>query len=228
MTELGFGVLALLAVLGSAALIVIPLVRRRAPSPLLWAERNGVAADEKASAIDALRDLDIDYQLGSLTTEDYRQLQADLRRRALAALKAEDQQILDMDEAIEQAVAAERARRQASPARLPPETGCPYCGEPITGSERFCPACGGLLAQDRQAARGTHSFAASPNGKENRSRHGAATSARALAACRRPGFRFVGGWRLLGGAHRTQSSCPDSYRHRSSARLPYAVVQPAA
>ena len=118
----------------------------------MWPARNGAVTEEKALVLDALRDLDLDYQLGSLTAEDYRQLQADLRRRALAALKAEDQEMVDIDQTIEQAVAAERARRQALPEQLIRENGCPHCGERITGNERFCPSCGAPLAQGRQAA----------------------------------------------------------------------------
>jgi hypothetical protein len=86
--ELAFALVAVLALAGSAALVVIPLVRRRAVSPLMWAGRNGAVTEEKSSAVEAIRQLDLDYQWGSLTLQDYRQLEAALRSRASAALQA--------------------------------------------------------------------------------------------------------------------------------------------
>jgi photosystem II stability/assembly factor-like uncharacterized protein len=152
MSELGFALLALLAVIGSAVLVAQPLIRRRAASPLVWASRNGLVAEEKAALLEGLRELDFDYEMGRLTAEDYGQLQANLRRRAIAALELEDEQLHKLDEAIEQAVAAERARRQGAPSLTPATPVCPHCGQPISGSERFCPSCGSALGTQQAQA----------------------------------------------------------------------------
>ena len=194
MTELGFALLALLAVGGSVAFVVRPLTRRRGSPGLLWEARNGVVAEEKASLLEALRQLEFDFQLGSLSAEDYHQLEAGLRRRALAALQAEDLQLEELDGAIEQAVEAERARRRRSPGTPERPSGgpvCPRCGWPTMGTERFCPSCGLALARrqpgGRQAmptARQTVSVHVAPAGRRTASAQRAteeAVSSRTLA-----------------------------------------------
>jgi hypothetical protein len=113
------GIFLLLAFLAGAALIVL--------WPLLQPERQpttGEAAPalssldrlhaEHESILQAIRDLDFDFQTGKLTDEDYRAQRESLVQRGVETLKLIDAQQSDL---IEDAV---RAQRNAPPA--PPET----------------------------------------------------------------------------------------------------------
>lgn len=156
---IAFGAIALAAVL-------LPLlsrsgeVRQREGDPAPLEER-------EAAALVALRDLEFDQRLGKLAEEDYRELRAQLARRAVAELKAGDAArqaevaaTPELDDLIEREVAAlRRAWRQPAanpglpngllPAVQPEKTGkrseCPACGQAVEPGDRFCVACGAAL-----------------------------------------------------------------------------------
>ena len=91
------------------------------------------AAERRDAAIEALRDLELEYRTGKLREDEYRSTRARLER---AAIDARD--------------TAARGRETdpaPPPAKAPPTPRpCPECAAPLTGDEAFCPACGIDLA----------------------------------------------------------------------------------
>lgn len=78
----------------------------------------GVALDpveRRDAAVEALRDLELEYRTGKLTDDEYASVRARLERTAL------------------------QARDEAA------EAGCPGCGASLSGDEAFCPVCGEAL-----------------------------------------------------------------------------------
>jgi rubrerythrin len=72
-----------------------------------------LAPEERVdAAIEALRQLELEYQTGKLSDEEYGALRTRLEREALDA-------------------------RDARPSGF-----CPECGHSLEGDETFCPACG--------------------------------------------------------------------------------------
>ena len=96
-------------------------------STIVWAafragEDTGVALDpgeRRDAAIEALRDLELEFQTGKLSREEYEVMRGRLEVEALAA----------RDEAAEGGTAGGT-------------TTCPACATPLDGGEAFCPSCG--------------------------------------------------------------------------------------
>lgn len=86
-------------------------------------------AERRDAAIEALRDLELEYRTGKLREDEYRSTRARLER---AAIDARD------------AAAQGRATDPAPPPAeaLPTPRPCPECAAPLTGDESFCPTCG--------------------------------------------------------------------------------------
>jgi len=100
-----------------AAVIFAPMIEGR------WREgRNRgkeTAAARKDEAIEALRELEFEYQTGKVSEEDYVALRSRYAREALAARD-------ELGESVE-------ARS------------CPACGAAVTEGAKFCTACGGAV-----------------------------------------------------------------------------------
>lgn len=130
-------------------------------SPLL-AERDRV--------INALQELDFDFNLGKIPAEDYPSQRASLLQQGVEILRQLDELAPakkgdDNEARIEKAVAARRADASASTAALTltdddiesmiaarrrehkdKSAGfCPRCGKPVLVMDRFCPSCGKSL-----------------------------------------------------------------------------------
>jgi cytochrome c-type biogenesis protein CcmI len=123
------------------------LLRRRESRPDLEAER---LEHERALAVQGLRELEFDHEMGKLGEADYRSLRASLEARALAAMSA-------LDAARKRGRAALRlAPRRAKPA-APAQASrnfkfCPQCGVRAGAGYRFCAQCGAhLVAAGRSA-----------------------------------------------------------------------------
>ncbi len=131
-----------------------------------------VLRQEQVTALDALRDLAMDYRMGNLSREDYRALAIPLQQRARRALELQQALALEstqlkqpalvaLDRQLEEAIRA--ARKVTAPTPAPaaapvapgpsqppavPSQGdglCPQCGAPVTARFRFCAACGAEL-----------------------------------------------------------------------------------
>ena len=91
------------------------------------------AAERRDAAVEALRDLELEYRTGKLSNEEYTAVRERLEREALEARNA--------------AASGAEAGRARSPGDGPESPGsCPSCASPLGGDETFCPACGTALA----------------------------------------------------------------------------------
>ena len=85
-------------------------------------------AERRDAAIEALRDLELEFQTGKLTEGEYR----DMRRRLESeALRSRDE--------------AEDPTESSAPAAEEPASFCRTCGVSLAGAESFCSACGGKV-----------------------------------------------------------------------------------
>ena len=117
------GILALLL----AAVIFAPMVERKsvreaeAPTP----------EGRKARALDALRELEFEYETGKMAESDYQRLRAHWAKEAIDARDA----------------LGESRPGAASPeAVAAPGAECPVCGAPLRSSAKFCSRCGEAVA----------------------------------------------------------------------------------
>ena len=91
------------------------------------------AAERRDAAVEALRDLELEYRTGKLSDEEYTAVHERLAREALEARNA--------------AASGAEAGRARGPGDGPESSGsCPGCASPLDGDEAFCPACGTALA----------------------------------------------------------------------------------
>ncbi|MBI4496716.1 MAG: hypothetical protein HY689_02310 [Chloroflexi bacterium] len=135
--------------------VFLPLTRRRsqpgaAATPLPWSTNGRFRAleEQRAAALEALRELEFEFQLGNLTEEDYRRLRDRYSRRAIALLQAAEVADRELDAEIEEAVQNlrnGRARAAARPGAFGGSTACPRCGTLARSTDRFCVACGAAL-----------------------------------------------------------------------------------
>ena len=160
--------------LGVSALVLRPLVRGVPDEPVA-PRPSGPTAEERASAVEALREIEFDRATGKLSESDYAVLKSTYTRQALAELRARDAAatvgasggaaglaVADGDDAVESALRAYRARAPRCPehgarsqagARFCSECGrflvaaCPRCGARCEREgQRFCADCGSFLA----------------------------------------------------------------------------------
>lgn len=107
---------------------------------IIWAairggEDTGAAlapAERRDAAIEALRDLELEYRTGKLTPEEYETVRARLEREAVTA----------RNEAAGGEVAAGPGRTAHASSEPRGKAACPACEHPLEGGEAFCPACG--------------------------------------------------------------------------------------
>ena len=109
-------VLALLATLAALALAMWPVVRRnkQGPADAGNAELNELLS-QRDVALNDIRDLDFDRDLGNLSEEDHQQLREQSKRHAVAILKKLNAEEHRIDADIEQAVAALRQGPSSEP-----------------------------------------------------------------------------------------------------------------
>ena len=92
------------------------------------------AAERRDAAIEALRDLELEYRTGKLREDEYHSTRGRLER---AAINARDDAARD-DAARGRATDPAPPPTKAQPSPRP----CPECAAPLTGDEAFCPTCG--------------------------------------------------------------------------------------
>jgi NADH pyrophosphatase NudC (nudix superfamily) len=167
----------LTAILVSLALLILvaaylyaPFVQRRARNVTEEEHELSALLAERDRVINSLQELDFDYKLGKIPTEDYPVQRAGLLQtgadilRKIDTIAPEPASSQDVDARIEKAIAAHRADASvAKPevsdddlesmisarrkGRKEKSSGfCPKCGKPVTVSDRFCPSCGKSLS----------------------------------------------------------------------------------
>ena len=146
---------AILIVAAVALFVAAPLSggflrRRRSTSRELDFER---LEHERGLAVQGLRELEFDHEMGKLEEIDYRNLKRSLEDRALSAMTAIER--LRGAPRLARVQAAQRpstpgpapAPRSAGASRgaLPTVSYCPQCGAPIAEGHKFCTGCGTSL-----------------------------------------------------------------------------------
>jgi type II secretory pathway component PulM len=99
--------LALLLTAAAFAFVARPLIQRRRPADVAGSDLAELLS-ERDLALEDLRDLDFDHDLGNLSEADHQELREQSKRRAVAVLKQLQAESGRVDEEIEQAVAALR------------------------------------------------------------------------------------------------------------------------
>jgi double zinc ribbon protein len=151
---------------GALAFVLAPLFSERALS--MRAPRPLREPEARASAVEALREIEFDRETGKLSDADYTSLKAAYTRQAIEAMRSDARAEAsaaaraDSDDAAEAAILAYRSRRPACQRCGPrPEWDalyCSDCGSYLAGAcascgakveeagARFCSACGHVLA----------------------------------------------------------------------------------
>ncbi len=130
-----------------AAYVAEPLIHAKRPSlnPETENRKSRLEAEYRV-ALEAIRDLDFDFQTGKIVEEDYRTLRERTAQHGAALLKELDQAVIKSSgRQVAQRVSNEieamvQARRKAGAART-----CPACGRPVQPGHRFCGKCGASL-----------------------------------------------------------------------------------
>lgn len=92
----------------------------------------------RVTAYAMLKELEFDFQSGILTAEDYKDLEARYKRKAISILRDIDG--LAKDEDIEDLI-----EKQVMALRQSKERFCPQCGARRRKEDRFCSHCGAKL-----------------------------------------------------------------------------------
>jgi hypothetical protein len=121
--------------------VVYPLFRQRSRTvePLEDEGLQGLRS-ERDTTYSMLKELEFDFQSGVLTEEDYRDLEARYKGKAISILKGIDERErgTGIDEEIEKQVLAQRQSKGLF---------CSQCGARSRESDRFCSHCGASLSQ---------------------------------------------------------------------------------
>lgn len=174
--ELGavFFILAVLVLVGMY--LYAPFVSRRRRIPVSDSHETSSLMAERDRVINALQELDFDFNLGKIPSEDYPGQRALLLQKGAEILKRLDEvsartpspspdgRGVSVEDRIEKAVATRRADAAVRTAELSDDDiesliaarrrvhknksagFCPRCGKPVLVSDRFCPSCGKSLA----------------------------------------------------------------------------------
>ena len=131
----------ILLTVATFAFITYPLFKRRLRSV-------DSAEDEKLRELHSRRDttysmlkeLEFDFQSGILTEEDYRNLEARYKGKAISILR-------DIDDVAEGSGVEEEIERQVLELRRDKGRFCPQCGARCQEEDRFCSHCGASLSR---------------------------------------------------------------------------------
>ena len=126
------------------AFIIYPLLRQRSP-------REGSSEDEKLRELRSKRDttysmlkeMEFDLQSGILAEEDYRDLEARYKKKAISILRGIDD--LKRGTNVEDEIEKRVLELRRSKGRF-----CPQCGTRYQEGGRFCSRCGTSLSKGAQ------------------------------------------------------------------------------
>jgi NADH pyrophosphatase NudC (nudix superfamily) len=162
-----FFTLAILVLVGMY--LYTPLVEGRARRVTEEEHERSTLLAERDRVINSLQELDFDYKLGKIPSEDYPLQRANLLQKGADILRKLDELTPDntrldteariesaiterhadlsnakrglTDDDLESMIAARHRSRKEKSAGF-----CPKCGKPVLISDRFCPSCGKALA----------------------------------------------------------------------------------
>ncbi len=124
------------------AFIIYPLFKQRSRSvDLVKEEKLQELHSKRDTSYSMLKELEFDFQSGILTKEDYRDLEAKYKRKAISILKDIDdsKKDTDVDGGIEKQVLELRRGKGRF---------CHQCGAKYQEDDRFCSRCGVSLNQE--------------------------------------------------------------------------------
>lgn len=165
--ELGAFFLVLAVGLAVGLYVAQPFLERRGRRIMAEAHETSALMAERDRVVNALQELDFDYNLNKIPAEDYPIQRSELLKKGAEILKQLDTLVPDSAspvtaaDRIESAVAARRADLPTQQAVARDEDDvealiasrrksrkeksggfCPRCGKPVLVSDRFCPHCG--------------------------------------------------------------------------------------
>ena len=135
-------VLAVVVVLGAFALTLF--VRAKdVPEPLPVSPVAHLE-DRKQAIYDNLRDLQFEYRLGKLSTEDYQQTKQALQKELAGVLADIEETLKNLGLPSTRVAPARPAPKAARPAAAaaPAALTCPHCGASFAQTLKFCGECG--------------------------------------------------------------------------------------
>ncbi len=146
-------IVSLLMVLGIALFVAAPLVGGAEQQQLQSADPKLARLDqEHAQALQGLRELEFDREMGKLSEEDCQDLRRQLENKALAAMAA-----MEKIEGEAKSAPASVALRRPAPSKMARRVVthinvCPECGVRLKSSANFCPECGASLNLKERAS----------------------------------------------------------------------------
>jgi len=123
------------------AFVAHPFFKRRPPSIDAVNDDNLRELHSKRdTTYSMLKELEFDFQSGTLTEDDYRDLEARYKGKAISILK-------DIDDLQKSTEVEEEIERQILELRQGKGQFCPQCGVGCREGDRFCSHCGTSLSQ---------------------------------------------------------------------------------
>jgi len=123
------------------AFITYPLFKQKSPSvDSVKDEKLQELLSNRDTTYSMLKELEFDFQSGILTGEDYRDLEARYKRKAISLLK-------DINDLEKGSWVEEEIERQVLELRRSKGRFCPQCGAACQEDDRFCSRCGTSLSR---------------------------------------------------------------------------------
>jgi hypothetical protein len=150
---------------------VLPLLRPGRATLLVDDDKLVELLGRKDATLQAIKDLEFDYQVGKMSQEDYQRHDQRLRRQAIGLIQQIEKiapASASLDEQLENIIAQFRQTTVAPAARPSPEQPlkavvdtapvatttspqatrfCTECGKPVQPDHKFCAHCGAPIAQ---------------------------------------------------------------------------------
>ena len=122
------------------AFVIYPLLKRRPSSVNLVGDRKlQELHSNRDTTYSMLKELEFDYQSGTLTEEDYQDLEARYKRKAISTLR-------DIDNLEKGSGTEDEIEKQVLELRRGKGQFCPQCGAKCQEDDRFCSRCGTNLS----------------------------------------------------------------------------------
>ncbi|MFQ5798624.1 MAG: zinc ribbon domain-containing protein [Bacteroidota bacterium] len=139
-------VLLLVIVLASVGFVALPYLQKRLSARGAAESRHGHLADlyaQRDNLLSAIKDVELDHEMGKISEEDYTQMNTQFRREAVAVFQK-------IDDSNGKSSARRRLEEQLQTLRKQPNASnkhfCPICGLRIKSQARFCSNCGHQLS----------------------------------------------------------------------------------